>query len=350
MAGAATQVLPRLERTLEGRGQDALALRLAALQGLIGSDLADVEEVLRRARPGNTPAHLSAGHLLCLDGKRLRPACLALAARTGRGFSTAARDLAIAVELVHNATLLHDDVVDLGDVRRGAPTARLVYGNAASIFAGDLLLVEALERIQAAGLPGLIDRAFSVLKEMLDAESLQLANRGRVRGIAADYFKVVEGKTASLFGWALYAGGRAGGAPEEVCLSLEKYGRLLGVAFQVIDDTLDVAGAEDVIGKSVLTDLREGKITWPVMRALERDPALATRLEAELAADRPTGLAPALAAAVEEAVRRADSVEEARALASRLCADAAAAVSTLPPSEARESLESIAAALPWRKK
>lgn len=348
MAGAtATQVLPRLERTLEGRDQDALAQRLASLQRLIGSDLAEVEEALRLPRPADTPAHQSAGHLLRLDGKRLRPACLALASRTGRGFSRVARDLAIAVELVHNATLLHDDVVDLGDVRRGAPTARMVYGNAASIFAGDLLLVEALERIQAAGIPGLIDRAFAVLKEMLDAESLQLANRGRVRGIAADYFSVVEGKTASLFGWALYAGGRAGGSPEPVCEALEKYGRRLGVAFQIVDDTLDVAGAEGVIGKSVLTDLKEGKITWPVMRALERDPLLASRLETDLAApELPVGLA----VSVADAVRRADSVEEARALASGLCADAVNALSVLPPSEARDSLESIAAALPWRRK
>lgn len=350
MAGAtASQVLPRLERTLEGRGHDALALRLAGLQGLIGSDLAEVEDALRRPRPSDTPAHRSAGHLLHLDGKRLRPACLSLAARTGSGFGTAARDLAIAVELVHNATLLHDDVVDLGDVRRGAPTARVVYGNAASIFAGDLLLVEALERIQSAGIPGLIDRAFAVLKEMIDAESLQLANRGRVRGIAADYFRVVEGKTASLFGWALFAGGKAGGATDAACEALEKYGRLLGVAFQVVDDTLDVAGASEVVGKSVLSDLREGKITWPVMRALEREPALAARVERELVPDG-TELPAGLASAVAAAVRRADSVEEARALASKLCADARASLATLPPSDAREALVSIADALPWRRR
>ena len=349
MAASASQVLPRLERTLEGRGQDALALRLAALQDLIGSDLAEVEALLRRPRPAGTPAHRSAGHLLALDGKRLRPACLALAARVGRGFTPIARDLAIAVELVHNATLLHDDVVDLGEVRRGAPTARMVYGNAASIFAGDLLLVEALERIQAAGIPGLIDRAFAVLKEMLDAESLQLANRGRVQGIAGDYFKVVEGKTASLFGWALYAGGRAGGSSEEACLALEKYGRLLGVAFQVVDDTLDVAGDAEGVGKSVLSDLREGKITWPVLRALEREPMLAARLERDLAPEG-TELPDDLAAAVTAAVRRTDAAEEARTLAARLCADGTAALALLPASEARESLVSIADALPWRKK
>jgi geranylgeranyl pyrophosphate synthase len=97
--------------------------------------------------------------------------CVALAGAPARGFDRRARDLAVAAELVHNATLLHDDVVDLGDLRRGAPAARVVYGNAASIFAGDWLLVEAIARIRAAGFPDLLDRALDVLRQMLSAEA-----------------------------------------------------------------------------------------------------------------------------------------------------------------------------------
>src|SRR5260221_299892 len=110
------------------RGLPALAEHLGALEHWLGADLADVQSEL---------AGRSARHILARGGKRLRPVCVALAARAGAGFSAAARELAVAVELVHAATLLHDDVVDLGEVRRGAPAARALLGNAASIFAGD---------------------------------------------------------------------------------------------------------------------------------------------------------------------------------------------------------------------
>src|SRR5262249_20100903 len=153
-----------------------------------------------------------------------------------------ARAYAVAVELVHNATLLHDDVVDLGDKRRGADTARVVYGNAASIFAGDFLLIEALRRIQAAGLPAVLDKGLDVIRQMVIAETLQLESRGRVRSSIDDYFRIVEGKTASLFQWAMFAGARAGGVSPEIEGALETYGLKLGVAFQLVDDVLDVAG------------------------------------------------------------------------------------------------------------
>lgn len=341
------EVLPRLERVMSARQEGAVVERLAALRALVADDLSEVEEALHLPRPSETPAHLSARHLLSLEGKRLRPMCVALAARAGSGFGPAARDLAIAVELVHNATLLHDDVVDLGDRRRGSPTARIVYGNAASIYAGDYLLVEALERVRASGIPELLDRAFAVLKEMLDAESLQLANRGIARGAAADYFRIVEGKTASLFGWALYAGGRAGGSPPAACEALERYGRKLGVAFQVVDDVLDVAGASEVIGKTTFADLREGKITYPVIVALEKNPGLLPRVEEACARD--GEIEPDLCAEMSGAIAGCGAVDQARALATTLAADAVEALSVLPEGPAREGLAWIAAALPQRR-
>ena len=345
----ASEVLPRLERVLESRGQDPLARRMEELRRLVATDLAQVEEALQQPRPTGTPIQLSARHLLALEGKRLRPTCVALASRVGMGFGAAARELAIAVELVHNATLLHDDVVDLGDRRRGVPTARLVYGNAASIFAGDFLLVEALERVRASKIPELLDRAFAVLKEILEAESLQLANRGVMHGVRADYFRVAEGKTASLFGWALDAGARAGGCAPEVCLGLETYGRRLGVAFQVVDDMLDVAGSEDIIGKSLFTDLREGKITHPLLLAIERDAALAAELEQAFTADM-VEVDAALARRVGRALRETHALEDTMTLAMQLAGEASAALAAVPAGAARDSLDYIAVALPHRRK
>ena len=143
-------VLGTLEEVARAKAPAGVDARIAELRALCEGDLAGIEADLDAIEGGPTPMQQSARHLLMLGGKRLRPMCVALAARAGGGFTPAARDLAVAAELVHNATLLHDDVVDLGDRRRGAPASRVIYGNAASIFAGDWLLVEALMRVRRA--------------------------------------------------------------------------------------------------------------------------------------------------------------------------------------------------------
>jgi octaprenyl-diphosphate synthase len=165
----APDVLSLLSNVSATHGVDGLSAKLVELRSWMGADLAEVEAGLAAIDGNGTPMHKSARHLMRLGGKRLRPLCVALAARVGAGFGSAARELAIAVELVHNATLLHDDVIDLGDRRRGKDTARVIYGNAASIYAGDWLLVDALRRIQATALPGLLEKSLGVLNEILEA-------------------------------------------------------------------------------------------------------------------------------------------------------------------------------------
>src|SRR5262249_29265344 len=164
-------VLGPLANLAAGRGLAALAGRLAELAALSAGDLAATEQSLAALDRGASGASLSAPPLLALGGKRLRPLCVALAARAGEGFGATARELAVAVELVHAATLLHDDVVDLGETRRGAPAARALYGNAASIFAGDWLLVEALRRGRRAAPPRLPRRLPRVLAGVVLAPS-----------------------------------------------------------------------------------------------------------------------------------------------------------------------------------
>ncbi len=270
-------VLERLRSIVGGRGLDDLGVRLADLADLVRWDVAEVEKALEslpRTNGAGGAFHVqaSAHHLLDLGGKRLRPMCVALAARMGSGFDERARDLAMAVELVHCATLLHDDVVDVGDTRRGAPAARTVYGNAASIFAGDWLLVAALQRVRAAKVPGTLERLLDVIEEMIFAESLQLEQRGRVDATLENYFKVVDGKTAALFRWAMYAGAVAGDLDEASAEALSSYGRHLGMAFQLVDDVLDYAGDPAETGKALFADLREGKMTYPLLLVRERDP------------------------------------------------------------------------------
>lgn len=344
------EVLSSLSRAASARGATSMTDRLADISRWLEQDLADVERAIAAVgKSGDTSAEKSARHLLDRGGKRLRPICVALASRMGSGFNETARTFAIAVELVHNATLLHDDVVDLGDVRRGAPAARMIYGNAASIFGGDWLLVEALTRIQAAGVPGVIDRFLAVIREMVLAEAWQLERRGRPSATARQYFEIARGKTASLFRLAMFAGARAGGTSDDVCAALEEYGTHLGLAFQIVDDVLDFDGDGAELGKALLTDLREGKMTYPLIVAAQKSPEVAPLLEAVCAAEE-TAIPPDLAKRITAVVKETHATKIALDLAQEMCAEATACLSRLPSGRARDALAGVALATPSRRK
>ncbi len=339
--GAATSTMDRLSQVSRTRGAPALAERLASLDRWVKDDLAafsvELEAMPRGARMIQQAAH----HLLDLKGKHLRPLCVALASKLGTGFSPAARGLAVAVELVHGATLLHDDVVDLAERRRGKPTASVVYGNAASIFAGDWLLVAALRKISTTGVDGMLDKMLATIDEMILAESVQLERRGKLAGAREDYFAIVEGKTAALFRWAMVAGARAAGLPTSAELALERYGLHLGVAFQAVDDEIDYATSAEAIGKDPLADLREGKVTFPLVVALERDPSLRTRFEAALAEESPRAEDLTAIAAM---VRASGALQATRALAEEHVSKALAVLEELPAGTARDALATVAMA------
>jgi octaprenyl-diphosphate synthase len=328
-----TSVLDRLAGISATRGARDLASRLAELDRWVRADLVQFEAELAVLPRGARVVQQAAHHLLDLRGKHLRPTCVALASRFGDGFTPAARALAIAVELVHTATLLHDDVVDVADRRRGEPAARTVYGNAASIFAGDWLLVAALRRIAASGIAGLLDKMLAVIDEMILAESLQLERRGRIEADPDDYFRIVEGKTASLFRWAMAAGARASGHGPELEHALDRYGLHLGVAFQAIDDELDFRTTGT--GKDAFADLREGKMTYPLVVALERQPALRDRIAAVLAGDS-CEVEP-----IAMAIRETGALAATRRLAEDHANRALEALAGLPTGAARDALETV---------
>lgn len=349
-AAGTREVLASLGRACDQRGAGSLTDRLAEINRWLEQDLADVErEIAHVGHNGQTSAEKSVRHLLDRGGKRLRPICVALASRMGSGFNPAARTFAVAVELIHNATLLHDDVVDLGDVRRGAPAARVIYGNAASIFGGDWLLVEALTRVQAAAVPGVLDRALAVIREMVIAEAWQLERRGRVSATAREYFEIVRGKTASLFRWAMFAGARAGGTPDEVCAALEEYGSHLGLAFQIVDDVLDFDGHSAEVGKSLLVDLREGKMTYPLILAAQKSPEVIPLIE-EVCRAEEVALPPELSRRIMAIVQSTGATRAALDLAEEMCVEATHCLSRLPSGRARDALAAVAHAIPSRRK
>jgi octaprenyl-diphosphate synthase len=215
-----------------------------------------------------------ARYLIEAGGKRLRPMLtVAAASLFGKQNGSEIR-FAAAVEFMHNATLLHDDVVDESDMRRGRPAARVIWGNQASVLVGDFLLGQAFMMMVETGdieALGVLAKAAAIIAE---GEVFQLAKAGDLSATPEDYAQVIRAKTATLFEAACEVGAMAGGANEAGRAALRHYGRELGCAFQLVDDVLDYRGESGTLGKNVGDDLREGKMTLPVILALaEGNPA-----------------------------------------------------------------------------
>jgi octaprenyl-diphosphate synthase len=338
-------VVAQLQGVCESRGASDVALRLGELDTWIRGELREFERELKTVPIGDRAVQAAAHHLLDLDGKHLRPMCVAMAAKCGSGFDDRARQLAVAVELVHTATLLHDDVVDLSDARRGQPSARMVYGNAAAIFAGDWLLVEALRRIRRIGDNALLDDMLATIDEMIVAESLQLERRGHIDGDAGEYLRIAEGKTAALFRWAMRAGAVSGGCDPRVIQALADFGTHLGVGFQIVDDCLDFTGDAAVTGKSLFADLREGKLTLPLLLALPRDPELRPLVADAIADDtsEPT-VQRARHAVIAQRIAATGAVAQARNTAADRIARAVAGLAVLPDGPGKRALITVAEA------
>ena len=330
-------VLPALEDVTMREDLQDVAKKLGEIRVWLRDDLESLETALQSVSMGADLAERSAAYLLGHPGKRIRPLCVMLAARVGdTSHSTAVRDLAVACELVHTATLLHDDVIDEGTERRGQSTARMVYGNTASVLGGDHLLVEALKRVHAAGHVELMTSMLGVISSMVKAEAIQLEHRGDFVPDPARYFAVVNGKTASLFHWAMEAGARAAGTSAAEREALAEAGRLLGVAFQLIDDTLDLAGDANVIGKDLWVDLREGKLTWPLIVACERDPELTEAISQVVQDPESHGLN-----FLAKRICATGCVDATRQKAREVAEEAGRHLSVLPPSPVRDALNAV---------
>ncbi len=211
-----------------------------------------------------------AHHLIDSGGKRLRPMLtIATAKMTGYGGKDHIRTAA-AVEFMHTATLLHDDVVDESDYRRGKQAARTVWGNQASVLVGDFLLGQAFRMLVDVGslqVLGILSNAAAVIAE---GEVMQLAAAKNLATTEDEYLSIVNAKTAALFVGAAESGAALAERPSEELAALRCYGKNLGIAFQLIDDALDYSGDAKNLGKSVGDDFREGKVTLPVILAFRR--------------------------------------------------------------------------------
>jgi octaprenyl-diphosphate synthase len=327
-AGAAHAHDARLER------------RIQSVQELLADDLMWVEGALSAAvGDGPSPGTDAARHLVTRGGKRVRPIALLLSAACFGGINDKARQLAVAAELVHSATLLHDDVIDDGTERRGAETSRLVWGNGVSVLAGDMLLVNALDRT-ARHAPEVMPDLIATLRRLVEGEIVQLRGRSELDVTEATYERILRDKTASLFSFATRVGARIAGASPADQERLSGFGERLGIAFQLVDDVLDYSGEQT--GKSLLADLREGKLTLPLVLAVARRPELAHALRRIHAGDRePVHF-------VSQAVIETGACDEVRRRASKYTQGAVEALSSIVPGPARVLLENVAEELARR--
>jgi octaprenyl-diphosphate synthase len=337
-------VLRPLEKVARRHDRASLVERLIEVRAFLASDLANVETTMQnfgsQTHPAAKKVTQAAGHLLQLPGKRIRSLCVLLSARLfGHVIDDNVRNLATACELVHAATLLHDDVIDDSNERRGAAAARILYGNSVSILAGDYLLIEGLRLVQQTQQPALSEGLLNVISQMVFAEALQLERRGRFEPSREAYLHVIRGKTAALFDWGLAAGARAHDLQEHEKLALQQVGLSLGMAFQLVDDILDLDGSPEALGKEVLVDLREGKLTWPLIIAAEESPKLRERLSEISAKQEPIHVEQAYS--ILAAIRQTNALQATRAFALEHAAMAFDALQKLPNNTAREALRCV---------
>jgi octaprenyl-diphosphate synthase len=237
---------------------------------LVKSDLEKVErEITLESLASVDAVSRIAKYMQANGGKRLRPILVLLSCRLVGESSDAAVRLAAVTELIHTATLVHDDVIDTATTRRGKASANVLWGNHTSVLAGDWLYMQAFQIALRQRNFRVLDILIGLTQMMVEGELLQLERIGRIDISEADYMELVDRKTASLFSACARIGALIGGAPESQETRLGEFAWSLGMAFQLIDDLLDFTSREKILGKPVGSDLREGKVTLPLIYALQ---------------------------------------------------------------------------------
>jgi len=302
------------------------------------------------ARVHGEPGELynAALHLIRAGGKRLRPVIVVAAAEALGEEAEKALPFAVAVELVHNFTLVHDDIMDRDEFRRGVPTVHKLWGEPLAITAGDLLYAKAFEALTDAhdkGVPAeRVTKAVRVLAKassiIAEGQAMDMMFEEEEYVDIEDYLKMIYKKTGALFEASAVLGGLVATDDENILSSLASYGKSLGIAFQIRDDILGIMGKEEELGKPVGSDVREGKKTLPILYALGRLEGEAREKLEKVLGNRDAGREE-----IEEVARlikESGAIEYAEELARRYSEQALAALKVLPESEYREMLEELA--------
>ena len=303
---------------------------------LLREDLSAIEREFGRDTVSNVPAITDIGeYLRGGGGKRIRPALLLLSSELFNYEGRGAVRLGAVVEIIHTATLVHDDIIDEAQIRRGRPAANTQWGNSKCVLAGDWLYMQAFKIAVQERNFRILDTLIELTQQMVEGELLQMEKLGRLISLQ-EHFDLIFRKTACLFSVCMRMGGILGGATEEQEDRLGQYGRDLGMAFQIVDDVLDLTASESILGKPVASDLREGKVTMAVIHALERcQPAEKKKIETVL---RDRAFNGVTHADIVEILHRYGSVNAANARASEYAQSARQAICQFPDSEIKRAL------------
>ncbi len=312
------------------------------LKDLLAEDMSAVNNIIAtRMASENAPRIPEVtAHLVEAGGKRLRPMMTLAAARLCGYDGPYHIHLAATVEFIHTATLLHDDVVDESDKRRGRATANLLWDNSSSILVGDYLFSRSFQLMVETGNLRVLDILANASATIAEGEVLQLTVAQNIATTEEIYFKVIKGKTAALFAAATQVGGVIANASEADIQALHDYGDALGISFQIVDDLLDYSGVTKSLGKNVGDDFRERKLTLPVIKAIEKaDPAELTfwKRTIEVGDQQDGDLEQAMAL-----MEKHGAIEETREQAVLWAEKSKEAIRRLPQSELRDVLADLA--------
>lgn len=314
---------------------------LSLIHGYLEAPLARCEERMRQViLGGGQPTRQLLAGCLRQGGKRVRPILVLLSAEACGYPVLGAVDAAVAVELIHTASLLHDDVVDHAATRRGQPTLHSLWSNKLAVLGGDYILAQALELLLRSGDLRLLRSMASTVADMGEGEIMQIFDLFNTDATEEDYLARIRNKTAVLMACACEVGSLLAKAPPETVEALKEYGMAVGMAFQVVDDLLDYVGNQATVGKPVGSDLREGNLTLPVLHALGGSEGESIRKL--LSRQRLTEPAAQRIAAL---VRRSGSLDYAFRVAESYVEEARSALAKLPESPARGWLDSLTAYL-----
>ena len=251
-------------------GKLGQALTAHEILDLVKHDLDRVEREITLESVASVDVVTAIGrYLQAGGGKRLRPILVLLASKLVGAVTDASIRMAAVVEMIHTATLVHDDVIDIAKTRRGRPSSNAMWGNHTCVLAGDWLYMQAFQIALRERNFRVLDLLIALTQLMVEGELLQLESIGKIGVTEADYMELVDRKTASLFSACARLGAMMGGADEATETRLGEFAWNLGIAFQLVDDVLDFTSHEKVLGKPVGSDLREGKITLPLIYVLE---------------------------------------------------------------------------------
>jgi octaprenyl-diphosphate synthase len=314
------------------------SLQASRFIDLVADKLIATEAVFRAHLASDVPFIENAGRYLAEGGgKRVRPALLLLAARLLGHDGEEEVTYAAVVEFIHTATLIHDDVIDHAALRRGQSTLNDLWGNNLTVLLGDWIYTKAMQMALSHGKVEIIQRLCNATLRMTEGELLALQRLGAPDLDVEEYFAIIERKTAHLFAAAVSIPALIPPQRPEAGQVLSRYGRALGICFQLVDDLLDFTARESEIGKPVLSDLKEGKLTLPLILLLPRVQAPQRRLVERVLEDRSFTRVPA--AAILELVQAEGTLEEVTAMAEEYADQAKRELEFFPPSDAREALE-----------